>query len=1059
MGLGLKSVSVTGAADEALLSAVQNLTCTGIVQPCPTTANSDGYSGFGYTRQLPYDLDVLGEGTRQVHVNVRDVAGNTSYSGAWPARYDKTPPQVTAVSGTLADAAGSAVGAGSQTLRVTATDGDASAPDRQRSGVKNIAVLVDGVTRQATPDQSCPVSVTSCPLTSTFTLSEQDLGDEGQHTISIVASDQLGQASAPSSTSTPATSFTVVVDRTPPQVFAEGELWDSDGATVSDDSMSVDVDATDGDAENPSSGVKFITVSVDDLEVARYPATGCAATNCTASGSYVFPISAQPDGPHTITYTATDGAGLTDTVSETVEVDHIAQQPPSSQTAASAASLRIDGAQGGLLGLPGDRAGSAVADIGDVNGDAVDDYAVGAPGAAPALRINGGAVYVIYGGQTGAVDLSTLAATQGYEIEGANLTDAAGTAVAAAGDVDGDGIQDMIIGAPGTGLTQGHAYVLFGGRCRQTVDLAALGTCGFAINGPLPQLGDLLSNAPPFASSLGGPHTGALLPSADINGDGLDDLVLGSPRTASGAGAGYVVFGKADGATVSLDAIGAGGFRIDGPATASGGTPAQAGTAATAVGDVNADGLADIAIGAPGMSATGPGETAPRAGSGEAFVVLGKTDSQTVSLGSPGPAAFPVLGAAGDAIGRSISALGDLDGDRLDDIALGGHGAFIVLGQDDQSTDPLDLADPAYPRIRIAAPSDAGTATSTVAAGNDLNGDALNDLLISYPQTASSYAVYTQDGLRNLVPPDLALNGAPGQQAARYTAAAPGDGTGSALDEIDQLADGRPGLVIGAPSASPNGRSGAGSVFVAPSTQAATAPAPADGVTADPIASPAPVPGKAIIHKGCVPKGGWQFIDRPSIKGGVRRPQDVNFYGCRRASNGTIDKTQRLERCGYLHLNKKKCPMFPEEKRASRFRAQFRLRKRLVDDDPDNMALVDQSSPYAQHPDATTHKGPEYAWKITDSFDQTIGYVRETPTSTRPTPKPGSRPTSRPASSASGTTTRNSSAPPDRGRIRTRIFRSKAGRARWPRPPPTTPHCSILLPTAKQLPQTATRQL
>ena len=114
----------------------------------------------------------------------------------------------------------------------------------------------------------------------------------------------------------------------------------------------------------------------------------------------------------------------------------------------------------------GDQSGRSVSTAGDINGDGYDDLLVGAPYADPDGHSNAGTAYVIFGKKsayTASRDLDSLTDTQGFAIEGIDAGDQAGFSVDGAGDVNGDGYDDIIVGAPGAASAKGESYVLFGG--------------------------------------------------------------------------------------------------------------------------------------------------------------------------------------------------------------------------------------------------------------------------------------------------------------------------------------------------------------------------------------------------------------------------------------------------------------------------------------------------------------------------------------------------------------------------------------------------------------------
>ena len=334
------------------------------------------------------------------------------------------------------------------------------------------------------------------------------------------------------------------------------------------------------------------------------------------------------------------------------------------------------------------RAGSAASGVGDINGDGLDDLLVGAPG--------GSAAYVVFGrAGGGAVNLDDIAAgIGGFKIVGEADGDWAGASVSAAGDVNGDGFPDLLIGASQSqndagGENAGAAYVVFGKAAGfSTVDLGEVtaGVGGFKI----------ISEAK-GEWWLGHSVSGA----GDVNGDGFADLLIGDPSDDAGgenAGAAYVVFGKAgDFATVDLKevATGAGGFKIIGEAADD-----RAGRSISGVGDVNGDGFADLLIGAEHNDAGGDD-------AGAAYLVFGRAAADgAVNLDdiAAGVGGFKIIGEAGSSIdpfkfsdraGRAVSGAGDVNGDSFLDLLIGapyagvgheGHGgesgaAYVVFGR------------------------------------------------------------------------------------------------------------------------------------------------------------------------------------------------------------------------------------------------------------------------------------------------------------------------------------------------------------------------------------------
>ena len=187
------------------------------------------------------------------------------------------------------------------------------------------------------------------------------------------------------------------------------------------------------------------------------------------------------------------------------------------------------------------------------------------------------------------MQLSALDGATGFRLDGAASYDQSGRAVSAAGDINGDGIDDLLIGAFGAepnGSRSGSSYVVFGNSAGfpAALNLASLnGTNGFRLDGVA--AGDRAGRA---VSAAG-----------DINGDGIDDLLIGAPRAdpnGSYSGSSYVVFGNSAGFPAALNLAslnGTDGFRLDGVAADD-----RSGYAVSAAGDVNGDGFDDLLIGA-----------------------------------------------------------------------------------------------------------------------------------------------------------------------------------------------------------------------------------------------------------------------------------------------------------------------------------------------------------------------------------------------------------------------------------------------------------------------------
>ncbi|HEU0116014.1 MAG TPA: hypothetical protein VFQ80_15110, partial [Thermomicrobiales bacterium] len=339
-----------------------------------------------------------------------------------------------------------------------------------------------------------------------------------------------------------------------------------------------------------------------------------------------------------------------------------------------------------------DFSGYSVSSAGDINGDGFADIIIGADGGdGPGnTRANAGDSYVVFGKASGfaaETDLAAVAAgTGGFVIHGQDASDDSGKSVSSAGDINGDGFDDLVIGAfhaDGPGNTRdyaGDSYVIFGhaGAFASELDLAAVaaGNGGFVIHGQ--DVGDVAGRS---VSSAG-----------DINGDGFDDLIIGAfggdgpGNTRDLAGDSYVVFGHAGGFGAEIDlgavAAGNGGFVIHGQDRAD-----ESGFSVASAGDVNGDGFDDLIIGA--KFGDGPGNT--RSYAGDSYVLFGS--------GTIGDSINHVtrLGTAADDILVGDSAPNDMVGGLGNDVLVGNGGADVLRGG--AGNDTLVIASTAFLRV------------------------------------------------------------------------------------------------------------------------------------------------------------------------------------------------------------------------------------------------------------------------------------------------------------------------------------------------------------------------
>ncbi len=347
-----------------------------------------------------------------------------------------------------------------------------------------------------------------------------------------------------------------------------------------------------------------------------------------------------------------------------------------------------------------DELGRSVASAGDVNGDGYDDLIIGAPKFDDGASADVGRAYIYYGGNI--IDNSV-----DVILTGDGTVNFFGISVSTAGDVNGDGYADVIVGSSSS--STGKCYIFFGGvSMNNAVDVT-------------------MSNIGNFGESVSD--------AGDVNGDGFDDVIVGAWADNSLTGKSYIFYG---GSTMNntADVI-----MSEDPSNVFGWSVSTAG-------DVNGDGFSDVIVGA----------WANNSSTGKSYIYFGGTSMNNI-------ADVTISGEiSANKFGVSVSTAGDVNGDGFSDVIIGADGnnsstgkSYIFFG----STSLSSTINASSANVKMSGEATNDLFGISVSIAGDVNGDGYSDVIVgaegNNSSTGKSYIFYGGSSMNNIA--DIAISG------------------------------------------------------------------------------------------------------------------------------------------------------------------------------------------------------------------------------------------------------------------------------------------------------------